>query len=97
MSEYFQRVANDVLKASEELSVVLEDGISAMMKGSAAAKAGEGEAMPGEGAGAEFEEEDFEGMIEEELMHSPLQGMAESVLRPIAPTPAIAIRLWDSP
>ena len=74
MSEYFQRVANDVLKASEELSVVLEDGISAMFKGGGSE--GKQEAMPESG---EFEPDDFE-VIEEELMNSPLQGMTESVL-----------------
>jgi hypothetical protein len=72
MSEYFTRVANDVLKASEELSVVLEDGIAAMLNGGAKA-----ESEPVAPDSAEFE--GFED-IEEELRNSPLQGMAESVL-----------------
>jgi len=77
MSEYFQRLANDVLQASEELSAIMEDGITAMMKGELpkastppADPAGD---MPG---GDEF----MDGMIEDELMDSPLQGIAESVM-----------------
>ena len=74
MSEYFQKVANDVLKASEELSIVLEDGIAAMIKGAG----GEAKASH-ETESGEFEADDFE-VIEDELMNSPLQGMTESVL-----------------
>lgn len=78
MSEYFQRVANDVLKASEELSAVMEDGISEMFKtklGGAADTAG----SASETADGEFEGDDFE-MIEEDLMNNPLQGITEGVL-----------------
>ena len=76
MSEYFQRVANEVLRASEELSGVMEDGISAMFKGEVPKKA-----MPPNSGEFEYDG-DFEE-IEEELMDSPLQGMTESVLSDI--------------
>lgn len=75
MSEYFQRIANDVLKASEELSAVMEDGIAAMLKGGATKQSQGASDNP-----AESGEFDMYEDIEEELMNSPLQGMTQSVL-----------------
>ena len=79
MSEYFQRVANDVLKASEELSMVMEDGIAAMLGGSGAKSSSGDHDTTTKPAAGEFDVDDFE-VLEEELMNSPLQGMTESVL-----------------
>ena len=78
MSEYFQRVANDVLKASEELSARMEDGLTAMMTGELPKAATEGSGATPPPTADGFGEDDFE--IEEEFMHSPLEGIAESVL-----------------
>lgn len=75
MSEYFQRVANDVLKASEEITARMEDGITAMLGDLSKTAGGGGGATPP----PEFDgDEGFE--IEEEFMGSPLNGIADSVL-----------------
>jgi len=90
MSDYFQKVANEVLKASEELSVRLEEGLTAMITGqqfpkkqdeaaaAAAAAASHDSTPPTPTPTTMMDGDDFE--MEEEFMASPLQGIADSVL-----------------
>lgn len=80
MSEYFQRVANDVLKAAEDMSARIEDGLMAMLKGDLpnAATNTEGGSAPPPTADGFAGDEDFE--MEDDFMNSPLEGIAGSVL-----------------
>ena len=81
MSEYFQRVANDVLKASEEITARMEDGISAILgdlSSTPPTSSGSGSATPPTSPEFDNVDDDFE--IEEEFMGSPLNGIADSVL-----------------
>jgi len=70
---FFSKVANDVLQASEHLSNRLEEGVSAILTGEPPKEKQE---APNTG---DDEEDEFE-MIDEDLMNSPLEGIAESVM-----------------
>jgi hypothetical protein len=74
MSEYFARVANEVLRATEEITTIMEDGIAAMIKGE----------LPGMKIISDITEtvqdNEFDGIEDHMMMNSPLEGIAESVL-----------------
>ncbi|CAB9526906.1 Transmembrane protein 18 [Seminavis robusta] len=74
MSQYFERVANEVLRASEDLSVRFEDGLAALINGEIPGIEQATRQQQQTITGGEFED------IEEELMNSPLEGIAESVI-----------------
>ena len=104
MSEYFQRVANDVLKASEEITARMEDGISAMLgdlSSTPPTSSGSGSGSATPPTSPEFDNVDDDFEIEEEFMGSPLNGIADSVLgdlmqnsvRIILGVPAVAFAL----
>jgi hypothetical protein len=82
---FFTKVANDVLAASEQLSNRLEDGIAAILNGDLALKQKEDGSGAGSSSGSvppqyEHEFDDQFEILEEELRHNPLQGIAESVV-----------------
>ena len=66
---FFTKIASDVLDATEKISKDFDDGIAALFGSEPQDTAPPETASP---------EDDIE--IEEEFMHSPLQGMAESVM-----------------
>ena len=73
---YFAKVANDVLKTSEQIATALEDGISVMMSGELSKQAS---SRP---SATETLEDDFdEDFVDaSEMMGSPLDGIASGVL-----------------
>ena len=83
MSEsYFAKLANDILDASEKLTVRLEEGLSVLwkeMEGSSPSSASRGGGSTQQQDTAS--ENEFEGWDEAEMGDpSPLQGIAESVM-----------------
>lgn len=89
MVDYITNAANNVLKATEEITIAMEEGLTAMMTGSLPTKTATTGSSSSSASSATGEEndiniiEDEEEMIEEEFMDSPLQGMAESVINDI--------------
>jgi hypothetical protein len=74
MSEgFFTRVANEVLQASDVLTTRFEEGLSSLFNSDIPSKEPLHN-VPHMGD----EEDEFE--IEEELMHSPLQGIAQNIM-----------------
>jgi hypothetical protein len=76
---FLTKQVNDVLEATEKLSNMLEEGITALMTGGIPSKT-----SAGSSTGSEFDET---GMTDEDLMDEgpvmmehPLQGIADSVL-----------------
>lgn len=87
---FFTKVANDVLDATEKLSVRMEEGINAIMTGSLLgddSSSGSGASDGGFPASAPSLSNDADtddaAFSEEDLMSSPLDGIAESVLSDI--------------
>ena len=90
-SSVFEKIANEVLQATERISNSLDDGISLLLNGELAAGGGSPSADSSRdaGAGQEFASGGGEGMNDDELviteeelamMGSPLDGIANSVL-----------------
>lgn len=79
---FLERAANNVLQATEEIANLMEEGINALLTGELPKSTEEGgEAMPPPNEGIKIDDDDFDDeMIEEEFMHSPLEGIADSVL-----------------
>ena len=75
MSEYFARVANEVLRASEEITTIMEDGIAAMIRGEVPG------IRLGEPTRETIHDQDLADIDEENvMMDSPLMGIADSVI-----------------
>ena len=90
-SSVFEKIANEVLQATERISNSLDDGISLLLNGELAAGGGSPSADSSRdaGAGQEFASGGGEAMNDDELviteeelamMGSPLDGIANSVL-----------------
>jgi uncharacterized membrane protein YciS (DUF1049 family) len=79
-NRFFTKVANDVLEATEQLSIRMEEGLTALWTGALPNSNKDDEAHPSStiapDSGAEFDDEE-EGDWEQS---SPLQGIAESVV-----------------
>jgi hypothetical protein len=75
---FFVKMTNDILQASEQLANHLEEGITAIFKGEST----EASSDTGTGAGyaADDDGEDQFEVLEEDLRHNPLQGIADSVV-----------------
>jgi hypothetical protein len=82
---FFHKIVNDVLEASEKLTVRLEDGITALMTGKlpsqdkGAAPSVSEQASGADQASSEVFEDELE-MLEEDHGGSPLEGIARSVI-----------------
>lgn len=75
---YFERVANDVLEASEKLVNGVEEGLAILFSGNGG---GETQQQPAQSGEEDHDEEWDERIMAEDLMESsPLGGIAESVI-----------------
>jgi hypothetical protein len=93
---FFSRAANQVLQASEDMANRMEEGISVLMTGDLPSTKGaeqngipESSSSSNEQPGFDFDDLDLENLSEEELQkilseemmqHSPLEGIADSVI-----------------
>jgi hypothetical protein len=87
---FFNRLTDEVLQATEHLSARMEEGISVLMSGGLPKEGGaQQEAQQVPPNTMDFEDIDFDSLSEEEvkrllqeemMQHSPLEGIADSVL-----------------
>eukprot|EP00540_Astrosyne_radiata_P005049 CAMPEP_0116844460 /NCGR_PEP_ID=MMETSP0418-20121206/12705_1 /TAXON_ID=1158023 /ORGANISM="Astrosyne radiata, Strain 13vi08-1A" /LENGTH=260 /DNA_ID=CAMNT_0004475425 /DNA_START=38 /DNA_END=817 /DNA_ORIENTATION=+ len=92
MADFFTKVTNEILDASEQLAARLEDGLSVIMSGKLSGQeeeaAGEKAPTPTSSSQQEMpsfgEDDDFVmSEVDEDMTTSPLEGIAEGVLKDV--------------